>query len=66
MEDSGIKFDESRVYTCRCPSCKLALNISGISLNASYSKDKLTRCPYCHASSRTKKWVEGGRTWKTL
>jgi uncharacterized paraquat-inducible protein A len=52
-----VKFDNTRIYTCRCPACKMAMNIPGITLNT----EKHIRCWNCNALGRVDKWIQGGQ-----
>lgn len=51
-----IKFDESRVYAARCPSCRRFMNVPGITLNT----EKYIKCYNCGAQGRAEKWAKGG------
>ena len=57
MEKCGVeaKFDNMRVYACRCPSCKRFMNVPGTTLN----NEKYIKCWNCGAKGRTEKWIGG-------
>lgn len=62
MLEQKNHYDEGRIYAVRCPSCRLAMNVPGGTLNT----DKYIKCPYCGALGKTRNWVKGGqvcRTW---
>ena len=50
-------FDETRIFAVRCPSCKLFMNVPGVTLN----KDKYIKCHNCGAQSKVTNWVKGGQ-----
>lgn len=55
------KFDEGRTYILRRPSCNLAMNVIGTTLN----EEKYIRCVHCKAIGRTANWIKGAFRWKT-
>ena len=61
MDNKDTKFDEKRMYEVRCPSCTLAMNVIGTTLN----EQKYIRCMHCRAISRTANWIKGAFRWKT-
>lgn len=56
-----IVYDEKRVFAVRCPSCKLFMNVPGITLN----KDRYIKCYKCGAQSKVTNWVKGGQICQT-
>lgn len=61
MSEQKNHFDESRIYVTRCPSCRLAMNVPGVTLNT----DKYIKCWSCGALGKTKNWVKGGQIRKS-
>ena len=61
MDNKDKKFDENFMYAVRFPSCKLAMNVIGTTLN----EQKYIRCMHCRAISRTANWIRGAFRWKT-
>lgn len=59
---SVTKFDEKRMYAVRCPSCKLAMNVIGTTLN----EEKYIRCMHCKAIGRTANWTKGAYDGKHI
>lgn len=59
MDNKDTKFDEKCMYAVRCPSCKLAMNVIGTTLN----EEKYIRCMHCKAIGRTANWIKGAFRW---